>query len=248
MHAWTLDENSIQGASSPFPLRSRLDLFLSDVLVRAPTPWQSKGGHHSEFTSSFVNLLRELLVYVQRWHPCGLAWSNATRDRLSQTADPSLGEFDKVMRERLLRLLDVMMRLGGGLELLSVSVQEAFEAQRRMLILASEHRRPRGGKHTTDTLSLLVRETEEALERGQNIVESHDGQAFSDDMSMVATALASMSWPATDDPPGVFSVVVHQATHPGNVARIFFVYTQTRKSARMCDHTHLNPLKFMSDY
>ena len=48
-----------------------------------------------------------------------------------------------------------------------------------------------------------VRETEEALKRGQQVTEAHAGQPFEDDMKMVIAALASMSWPATDDPPGI---------------------------------------------
>ena len=174
-------------------------LHVKDTLNALPTygnQVQSVGQSHEEFVNVFTELLRTLMDYVQRWYPHSCSAEGKRGENFALSVD----EFDKLMKERLLGLLDVMERLGGGLDILSRHLHQAFNAQRRLVMLASMHRRPRGGKDTVDTTSLMLRETEEVLKVINQVAVDQAGQPFEDHINMVANAITSMSWPAVDDP------------------------------------------------
>ena len=180
-----------------------------DTLNALPTfgeQLQRQGPAHAEFVGVFIALLRAVLDYVHRWHPCGLGALTGAEDDAAVCA---VVEFDALTAEWLPRLLAPMNELGGGLEQLALPVRRAFEAQRRLLSLAATHRRPRGGVDATDSASLLVRETEEALGEGRRVAEAHSLEPFRDHLAMVNCGLDALCWPATDNPPVFVSGVLN---------------------------------------
>ena len=180
-----------------------------DTLNALPTfgeQLQRQGPAHAEFVGVFIALLRAVLDYVHRWHPCGLGALTGAEDDATVCA---VVEFDALTAEWLPRLLAPMNELGGGLEQLALPVRRAFEAQRRLLSLAATHRRPRGGIDTTDSASLLVRETEEALGEGRRVAKLHSLEPFRDHLAMVNCGLDALCWPATDNPPVFVSGVLN---------------------------------------
>mmetsp|Transcript_34489 Transcript_34489/g.71189 ORF Transcript_34489/g.71189 Transcript_34489/m.71189 type:complete len:486 (-) Transcript_34489:306-1763(-) len=187
-----------------------------------------EGEEHKAVVRSLKTLLRSLRAYADKYHNAGLAWNswnaNAQLSTAKKAVDPDapqgasgsidterarypaqdiLGEFDSLLRDKVVPFVQAAYGLGGEMVAAADCVQQAFKAQRDMLEQVTACRRP-----GEERLEEMLEATSEVLGELAEFEEAGPGP-FQHHLKLVSNGMTALAWVSVELPVTYVTEVVN---------------------------------------
>jgi len=197
---------------------------LNAVPVFAKYVEEKEGPEHAALVKSLKTLLRTLRAYADKYHNAGLAWNtwnaqaqtslakkavdasgasgSIDTERYKYHAAEILGDYDQLLRDKVVPFVQAAYALGGDMVEIADSVQKAFKAQRDMLEEVTASRRP-----SDEDLEDMLEETSEVLAELAEWEEAEGPRASH--LKLIANGMAALAWVSLEVPVTYVTEVVN---------------------------------------
>ncbi|KAI9688095.1 MAG: hypothetical protein M1822_001601 [Bathelium mastoideum] len=118
---------------------------------------------------------------------------------------PAVEEFETIINGDVKPYLNLSQELGGPIAEQASSVSRAFAAQRRVLIISTQAKKP---EVSSSLYMEILKELQQEMQRVTEAREASRDPKLKDHISMVADGIGALSWVAIDPKPADFVVEV----------------------------------------